>query len=158
MYSEIVKYPKITVAVDADGPGRTVILILEELGVTVERIHWGLPPHAEADRKRYKNQRAYASVKAREAIFEDRFRIAPGTKIVDQASRIPYKIDESGRYTIMPKEQMKAKGIKSPDLFDTHCFFFLVDYIPADTEDEGQGQQMSELAEWARKIIEGQSQ
>ncbi len=157
MYAEIVKYPKITVAVDADGPGRTVILILEELGVTVERIHWGLPPHAEADRKRYKNQRAFASVKAREAIFDDRFKTAPGTKVVEQASRIPYKIDEAGRYVIMPKEQMKSQGIKSPDIFDTHCFFYLVDYVPADIESDEQSQQKDEMLEWARKMIEGEA-
>ncbi len=156
MYSEIVKYPRITVAVDADGPGRTVILTLEELGVTVERIHWGLPPHAGADRKRYKNQRAYASVKAREAILDDRFRICPGTKIVNQASRIPYKIDEAGRYAIMPKEQMKSQGIKSPDLFDTHCFFFLCDYVPADTDGDNQNQYADDLTAWAVKILEGE--
>jgi len=132
-------------------------LILEELGVIVERIHWGLPPHSDADRKRYKNQRAFASVNAREAIFDDRFRIAPGIKIVDQASRIPYKIDEAGRYAIMPKEQMKLKGIKSPDLFDTHCFFFLVDYIPADIENNELSQQEDKITEWARKIIEGKA-
>jgi len=157
MYVEIQKYPKITVAVDADGPGRTVILTLEELGVTVDRIHWGLPPHSEADRKRYKNQRAFASVKAREAIFDDRFRICPGTKIVNQASRIPYKIDEAGRYAIMPKEQMKSQGIKSPDLFDTHCFFFLCDYVPTDIENNEQSQQVDDMMDWARKIIEGET-
>jgi hypothetical protein len=156
MYAEIVKYPRITVAVDADGPGRTVILTLEELGVTVERIHWGLPPHADADRKRYKNQRAYASVKAREAIFDDRFKLCPGTKIVNQASRIPYKIDEAGRYVIMPKEQMKSQGIKSPDLFDTHCFFFLCDYVPADTDGDNQNQYADDLTAWAVKILEGE--
>jgi len=157
IYSESLKYPKITIAIDADGPGRTVILILEELGLTVERIHWGLPPHSDVDRKRYKNQRAFASVKAREAIFDGRFRIMPGTKIVDQASRIPYKIDEAGRYAIMPKEQMKSKGIKSPDLFDNHCFFFLVDYVPADLENNELSQQHDEMLEWAKKIIDGEA-
>ncbi len=154
--SEVPKYARITVAVDADGPGRTVILTLEELGFPVERIHWGLPCHSRADQKRYKNQRAYGSVKAREAIFEGRMRIAPGTKTVEQASRIPYKIDEAGRYAIMPKEQMKNQGIKSPDIFDTHCFFFLVDYIPADdvaTEEEKD--QMTKLLELAMSEIDG---
>lgn len=122
----------VTIAVDADGAGRATILELEELGHVVERIHWGLPPHTEADKKRYKNLRAYSSVKAREAIFDGRMRIDGHKKTIEQGSLIPYKIDDAGRYQIIPKEQMKAKGIKSPDRFDTNCFFFIVDYTPAE--------------------------
>ena len=43
---------------------------------------------------------------------------------------------------------MKADGIKSPDISDTCCFCFLVDYIPADT---GQTRQ-TQTSEW-RKLI-----
>jgi hypothetical protein len=56
----------------------------------------------------------------------------------------------------MPKEQMKSQGIKSPDLFDTHCFFFLCDYIPADTEGDNQTQYADDLTTWAVKILEGE--
>jgi hypothetical protein len=149
--------PNVTIAIDADGPGRTVILELEELGHVLERIHWGLPLHSEADRKRYKNQRAYAHVKAREAIFEDRMRIHNSKKTVEQGALLPYKIDDAGRYAIMPKEQMKTEGIKSPDIFDTHCFFFLVDYIPVPMEDDlGPNKECSDenaILEMAKKII-----
>lgn len=131
MWADIGGLPNITFGVDGDGPGRTVILHLEELGANVERIHWGLPPHTDADKKRYRNQRAYSCVKTREAIFQNRRRLPPGKKVVEQGCRIPYKIDEAGRYVIMQKDQMKNEGIKSPDLFDTICFIELVDYIPA---------------------------
>ena len=134
IHERVMGLPNVTIAVDADGPGRTVILDLEELGHIVERIHWGLPPHSEGDKRRYKNLRAYSSVKAREAIFEGRMRISGNRKAVEQGSLIPYKIDDSGRYAIMPKDQMKTNGIKSPDIFDTHCFFYLVDYTPAGEE------------------------
>ncbi len=156
LYQRAKDFPRVTIAVDGDGPGRTVILTLEELGVTCERIHWGLPPHSETDRKRYKNQRAFASVKAREAIFESRMKMAPGTKLVEQASRIPYKIDEAGRYTIMQKEQMKAQGIKSPDLFDTHCFFFLTDYIAVGDGTDFQGEAEG-MVKWAELILNGEA-
>ena len=157
LYQRVQELDHVTVAVDADGPGRTVILTLEELGMTVERIHWGLPPHTEADRKRYKNQRAYASVKAREAIFANRMRMGAGKKLVEQASRIPYKIDEAGRYTILPKEQMKTQGLKSPDLFDTHCFFFLVDYVAAG-DGLGDAAEQNEMLKWAEGILKGEAQ
>lgn len=127
--------PALSIYVDADGSGRTVILDLEEMGVPCGRIHWGLPCHTSADQKRYFNQRAYAHCKLREAIFTRRFKGPASKKFVEQASRIPYKIDERGRYQMTPKDQMKAKGIKSPDISDTCCFVFLSEYIPAN---EGQ--------------------
>ena len=68
----------------------------------------------------------------REAIFEKRFRGPSLRKFVDQASRLPYKLDETGKYKMTPKDQMRLAGIKSPDLSDTCCFAFLADYIPAD--------------------------
>lgn len=124
--------PNLTIAVDGDGAGRAVILDLEEVGIPVTQIHWGLPCHTQAAQRRYANLRAYAHCKLREAIFERRFRGPDNRKFVDQASRLPYKLDERGRYTMTPKDKMRSDGIKSPDISDTCCFSFLVDYIPAD--------------------------
>ena len=128
------EYPALSVVVDGDGAGRTVILDLEEHGVPVQPVHWGLPPHTDADKRRYFNLRAYAHYKLREAIFEGRFKGPLLKKFVEQASRLPYKIDERGRYQMESKDRMRAVGIKSPDISDTCCFAFLADYIPA-----GQG-------------------
>lgn len=153
MWADIGGLPNITFGVDGDGPGRTVILTLEEFGANVERIHWGLPPHTDADKKRYRNQRAYASVKTREAIFTNRRRLPPGKKVVEQGCKIPYKIDEAGRYVIMGKDQMKNEGIKSPDLFDTICFIELVDYVPVgDVEREEQ----NDLIQAAIRALNGE--
>lgn len=152
LYQRIQDLPQVTVAVDADGAGRTVILELEELGVTIEHIHWGLPPHTKADQKRYKNQRAYASVKVREAVFEERMKVGPGRTIVEQGSKIPYDLDDRGRYAIWPKERMRSHGIGSPDQFDAHAFFFLVDYIPL--EDGVADDHDDEMVKWATEILE----
>lgn len=152
LYQRIQDFSSVTIAVDADGAGRTVILELEELGVVVDHIHWGLPPHSKSDQKRYFNQRAYASVKVREAIFDERMRVAQGKKIVEQGSRIPYDLDDRGRYKIWSKERMRSSGIKSPDRFDAHAFFFLVDYIPAETETSVSD---GEMVKWAQEILDG---
>lgn len=125
-------YPGLTITVDGDGAGRTVVLDLEDIGIPTERIHWGLPCHSTADQKRFLNQRAYAHVKLREGIFEKRFKAPINKKFVAQASKLPYKLDERGRYRMMPKDQMKSEGIKSPDISDTCCFFYLTDYIPCE--------------------------
>lgn len=124
--------PNLSIWVDGDGAGRTVLLELDRLGIPANAIHWGLACHTEADQRRYFNQRAYAHCKLREAIFEKRFRGPSLRKFVDQASRLPYKLDETGKYKMTPKDQMRLAGIKSPDLSDTCCFAFLADYIPAD--------------------------
>lgn len=124
--------PNLSIVVDGDGAGRTVILDLEEMGIPVQSIHWGLPCHTPTAQKRYANLRAYAHYKLRDAIFEKRFKGPYLKNFVEQASRLPYKIDERGRYAMMPKEKMRAQGIKSPDISDTCCFAFLADYRPAD--------------------------
>lgn len=143
--------PALTVAVDADGAGRTVILELEEMGIPVERIHWGLPCHTAADQRRYFNLRAYAHCKLREAIFEERFQGPDNKKFVEQASRLPYKIDERGRYQMLPKDQMKSQGIKSPDVSDTCCFVFLTGYVPAEQAQQAHSEE-SELLRLAREM------
>ena len=49
---EYLELPALTIGVDGDGAGRTVILELEEMGIPVERIHWGLPYRID-ERGRY---------------------------------------------------------------------------------------------------------
>lgn len=145
------EYPALTIAVDGDGAGRTVILELEETGIPVERIHWGLPCHTTADQRRYVNLRAYAHCKLREAIFDGRFRGPDNRKFIEQASRLPYRIDERGRYQILPKDQMKAQGIKSPDISDTCCFAFLASYVPAEQAQASDGED-ARLLKLAREL------
>jgi hypothetical protein len=153
IYNVSLDYPYCTIGIDYDGVGMTTALEVEELGGNVHRIRWGRPPHSDEDKKRYQDLRAYACVQAREAIFEERMKLIPGKKIVDQASNIPYDLGR-GRYAIMQKQIMRSKGIKSPDLFDTHAFVFLVDYVPV-SEDEGTEADEDEMVKWAREVIEG---
>jgi len=153
IHQRAVDYPNVTIAVDSDGPGLATALELEDLGHDVVRIHWGRPPHSDRDKKRYQDQRAYSSVQARQAIFEGRLKLAAGNKIVDQASKIPYDFDRRGRYVIMSKQQMRSQGIRSPDIFDTHCFFYLADYVPAGEQDITQ--EKNELLKWAEEILDG---
>jgi hypothetical protein len=50
-------------------------------------------------------------------------------KIIGQMSRLPYHFVEAGglRYKMMSKDDMRALGIKSPDLIDAMSFAFLED-------------------------------
>lgn len=153
VHQRALDFPNVTIAVDSDGPGLATAIELEDLGHDVVRIHWGRPPHADSAKKRYQDQRAYACVMARQSIFEGRLKLAPGNKVVEQASKIPYSFDRRGRYVIMPKQQMSSQGIRSPDIFDTHCFFYLADYIPAG--EAANTEEKDELLKWAEAILEG---
>lgn len=77
--------------------------------------------------------RAYAHCQLRDAIVERRFKGPRLKNFVEQASRLPYALDERGRYAMMTKEKMRSQGIKSPDISDTCCFAFLAYYQPAET-------------------------
>lgn len=152
IYQEYASLPMATVICDSDGPGLTTVLELEDLGVNLERVHWGRPCHSQAHRNRYQDQRAYACVSARKAIFDGRLRLPGGQRAAEQASKIPYEFDERLRYVIAPKAKMAADGIKSPDIFDTVCFFFLSTYTPA--ESERAGGKESEMLEEVRKMLQ----
>ena len=153
IHQEASKYEAITVGIDSDGPGLATALEAEELGVNVVRIHWGRPPHAESHKKLFQDQRAYASVWAREALLRGRLRVLKGPKVVEQAVKIPWSLDRRGRYVIMPKDQMRSNGISSPDIWDTYCFFALVDYTPASSY-QVKGDERDDQLEWAREILD----
>lgn len=124
-------YPNISVAVDSDGVGDTVAKLLEEAGLRVQRIRWGRPMHSKNDKLRFKNQRAWANVAARDAIRAGRLRLDRHKKTLEQASRLPYFLTETGAIQMVKKEVMRQKmNIKSPDRWDTYCFAMLADYIP----------------------------
>lgn len=146
-----------TVAVDAAGSGRTVVLELESQGITVDRLHWGVPPHSESERKRYRNLRAYSCVMVREALRTKRLRLPQGEKIIKQASRLPYSFDEMGRYLMTSKDEMRSKGIKSPDILDTIAFMWLVDYVPAGdgSKNSAAGEDQNSMLAWADAILNG---
>ncbi|MGP9633712.1 hypothetical protein ACT3R7_11665 [Halomonas sp. AOP43-A1-21] len=126
-------YPNATIAIDSIGIGLTTAQEAEELGGNVQRIMWGVPCHAQSHKRRFGNQRAMAYVTLKEAIMEERVRFDGSTKVIEQASRIPYKINERGQYMMRTKEEMRSMGIKSPDWADVYAMAMLADMIPADT-------------------------
>lgn len=144
-------YPNVTVSVDSIGVGLTTAQEAEELGANVQRIMWGIPCHAQSHKRRFGNQRAMAYVTLKEAIMEERVRLDGSTKVVEEISRIPYKINERGQYMMRTKEEMRSQGIKSPDWADVYAMAMLADMIPADTEAPAAGTDEGDyLAELAR--------
>ncbi|HEX8590730.1 hypothetical protein [Pseudomonas sp.] len=127
-----------TVVVDAHGMGVQFAKRLEEMGVSnVIRSMWGGKNFSKRYRERFYNKRAQCSIHAKEAIEDGRvsFTDAHLPDLLDQGSRIPYKMDDNGKWQIAGKDEMQREGIPSPDLFDTVCMAFLEDvtYVQCDT-------------------------
>jgi hypothetical protein len=124
----LIQYPNISILLDANGTGAGLAQYLTSIGITYRRIHWGGQCFQTTDKKMYVNQRAQAFVALGRAIAENRFKIRTllfKSKIEEQLTRIPYTFDDQARYKILSKEEMKRRGIKSPDLVDTFAFMFL---------------------------------
>lgn len=130
-------YPNITWAIDGDGYGKATCQEAERLGLTVARINWGKPVHSKEKQDQYFNKRSYSAVMVRDALRDGRLKLKANSvkerdTTLTQFSKIPYGFtDGVARWKLKSKEWMRENGIKSPDIFDTHCFVWLVDYIPA---------------------------
>lgn len=113
---------------------------LSQGGIHCKGVRWGELPFSNEYRKRFLNLRAQSTVHAIEAIKDGAIRFTNKYKkdLLDQASRMPYHLDELGRYHIARKQDMASENLPSPDFFDTVCMVFLegVDYVPAKAESE----------------------
>lgn len=122
------------VVLDVGGIGLELAKMLEEDGVEVQRVNWGKPCFKQKYKERFFNQRACAMVRWRDATRQRRVRYPVmdnmlREKFLNQASRIPFHFTDTGtaRYQIAAKDEMRRKGIKSPDLADAMSFAFLDD-------------------------------
>ncbi|HEY3591716.1 MAG TPA: terminase [Buttiauxella sp.] len=150
-------YPNMTVVIDGDGVGADTATIAERSGLRVQRIRWGRPMHSTDDKKRFKNERAYANIMARDAVKQGRHRLTANTKTISEASKIPCGINELGQWAIMPKKEMRAKhNIPSPDHWDTHCFAHLAHYIPAnEVLNDEVAAERNNIEEWLKAELNG---
>jgi hypothetical protein len=127
-----------TVVVDAHGMGVQFAKRLEEFGVEhVIKAYWGTKNFSKRYKDRFFNKRAQCAIHAKEAIEDGRVTLTDQYQadLLDQGSRIPFGMDDHGRWRIAGKDDMAKDGIPSPDLFDTVCMAFLenVSYIQCDS-------------------------
>jgi len=62
----------------------------------------------------------------RDSIKTGRMNIDQSELTKDQISRLPVFLNESGKWVVCSKKDMREKhNIKSPDRSDTYCFMFL---------------------------------
>ncbi|QTH63347.1 terminase [Psychrosphaera ytuae] len=116
----------ITVLIDGDGVGFATVKVTKELGLNVQEVRWGKPLFNNKLRSRFINQRAYAHIMMRDAIKTGRLKIDQDENTKSQISKIPVQLNESGKWVICSKKEMReVHNLKSPDRSDTYCFMFL---------------------------------
>lgn len=134
----LIQYPNISILLDANGAGSGLAQYLKSMGIAFKAIRWGGQCFSMNNRKEFFNQRAQAYVALSRAIAKGLFKIRTlkfKAKIDDQLTRIPYTFDDQARFKILSKEEMKRKGIKSPDLVDTFAFMYMSGTLYSIAED-----------------------
>lgn len=143
--------------VDNGGVGATINKLIEASGVPVVKVDWSKPCFKKEYRDRFYNRRACAMVRFRDAIKSGRVVLPQNIdrklkeKILLQGARLPYHFAEAGglRYVMEKKEEMRKKGIKSPDIFDAMSFVWLEDandYIVAEHDTDSDTTTAAEQA------------
>lgn len=108
--------------VDVIGLGAGVVDRLRELNLPVRGINVG--EQAASDTKRYMRMRDELWFKAREW-FESRAVTMPrDNELTAELVSPKYKIESSGKIKVESKDDMKKRGIKSPNRADAFCLTF----------------------------------
>ena len=117
-------FKPVAIMVDAIGIGAGVADRLRELGLPARAIN--VSENAGLSDK-YKNLRAELWFKAREW-FESRAVTVPRDdrkeSLIEELTAVTYKFTSSGKYQIESKEDMKRRGVRSPDLADAFVLTF----------------------------------
>lgn len=110
-----------TIKVDADGMGAGVVDRLRELELPVVEIHSGVTAR---DPERFKNRKAEIYFGFRERLLDGTVSLPADPELQAQLTSITYRISSSGQIEITPKDEMKRKGLKSPDRAEAVIYAF----------------------------------
>jgi phage terminase large subunit len=109
------------IKVDGDGLGAGVVDRLAEQGRPVIEMHSGV---AAIESDRFINTRAEWYWNLRELFRTGQISIPNDPELIGQLSALKYKYRSDGRIQIESKEDMKKRGLKSPDKADALCYTF----------------------------------
>jgi phage terminase large subunit len=109
------------IKVDADGMGAGVVDRLAEQGHSVEEIHGGGKP---ADGERFKNRKAEIYWGFRERMLDGNLSIPDDLVLKAQLTSCTYRVNSAGQIEITGKDEMKKKGLKSPDRAEAMIYAF----------------------------------
>ena len=149
----LLTYSNALIVLDDNGAGRGLGQHLKSLGIYYKPVYWGGACFSNENRLEFVNKRSQAIVSFCRAVKAGRFKILDPyyqIKIEEQLTRIPYGMDENSRWKVLSKDEMKRKGLKSPDIIDTFAFGFLegVTYTAAENDSDTTRMIQSEQQVW----------
>lgn len=133
--------------VDEIGIGAGVVDQLQEQGLPVIGVNVGA---AARDPDQFKNLRAemYWGLRKQYETGEIALAEGPGSEdLKAQLSSIKFKYDSRGRIQIEAKEEMKKRGMPSPDLADAHALASLAGFEHIDESDIIVGERPTDFGE-----------
>jgi len=108
--------------IDTDGLGAGVTDRAREVGISVGEIHGGAPAR---DTERFKNRKAEIYWGFRERMIAGDLDLDPADlETQAQLTSCTYRVTSSGQIEITPKDEMKKKGLKSPDRAEAMIYAF----------------------------------
>jgi hypothetical protein len=110
--------------VDADGMGSGVVDRLRELKHDVNEFHGG---GKSSNPDRFKNIKAEIYWGFRERLVDGTIALPDDLELKAQLTSCTYRVSSSGQLEITPKDEMKKKGIKSPDRAEAMIYAFAGD-------------------------------
>lgn len=161
-------YDGASLVIDPIGSGAGLVQTIKNDGIFVYEVNWGGACFKNDNQKYFKNKRSHAYVKFSKAVESGRFCISNKikanyrikTQLEEQLIRLPYAFDDKARWAMMSKDDMKKKGISSPDIADTFAFIYLerVNYAPLDSvfKDENRAESEWEMMDNIANGLPGQ--
>lgn len=110
------------VNIDVIGIGAGVVDRLKEQKFYVNGVNVG---ESASDKLKYANIRAEAYWQLADRFIKGEISIPDDLELIAQTSSIKYKFDSHGRLQIESKEDMKKRGLKSPDKTDSLMLAFM---------------------------------
>jgi len=109
------------ILVDVIGLGAGVVDRLSELGLPVRGVNVG---ETAAISDRFMRLRDELWFRARDWLAEGSAKLADDDALIAELTAPKYKIESSGKVKVEAKDEMKKRGLRSPDLADAFCLTF----------------------------------
>ena len=110
------------IVIDEVGIGGAVVDRLREQGYSVQGINVGRPAQ---DNDHYANLRAEGYWFLRQLFMDQGITIPPDNELIGQLAGLKYSFNSLGRLVIESKEEMRRRGVPSPDKADALMMAFL---------------------------------
>lgn len=151
--------PAMTLNIDEIGVGGGPLDTLrnnDKIGDRAIGINVGLPATSDDLKEQFINLRAQLSWALRERFYSGDIAIPPDEELAAQLSSIKYSYTSKGQRKIESKEDMKKRGLKSPDCADAIMLAFADIVTPAQTVADYYKGIMSQegqpgITEWVNK-------